>query len=122
VRWLADECVSARLVGRLREAGHDVAYVTEANPGADDREIVDWANRDGRILLTDDKDFGELVVRQKRAVPGLVLMRTDGDDYRETWQRLAAAIERLGDNMLGRYTVIGPVRFRSRKLRADDET
>lgn len=122
MRWLVDECVSARLVGRLRQAGHDVVYVTENGSGADDREIIDWANRDGRILLTDDKDFGELVVRQKRMVPGLVLMRTGGDDYRQAWQRLAAAIERLGGNLSGRYTVIEARRIRSRKLRTDDET
>jgi predicted nuclease of predicted toxin-antitoxin system len=122
VRWLADECVSARLVNRLREAGHDVVYILELMPGAYDREIIDGANRDGRILLTDDKDFGELVIRQKYRVPALVLMRTGSDDYRQAWQRLEAAVELLGSNLFGRYTVIETARFRSRRLQAGENT
>jgi predicted nuclease of predicted toxin-antitoxin system len=120
LRWLVDECVSARLVNRLREAGHNVVYVLEVASGADDREITLLANRDGRLLLTDDKDFGELVIRQKLAVPGLVLMRLESDDFRHAWKRLNAAIGKFGNDLFGRYTVIEPARFRSRRLRTDD--
>lgn len=116
MRWLVDECVSARLVGMLRELGHDVAYVVEVAPGADDRDVADCARRDGRLLLTDDKDFGDLVIRQRLAVPGLVLMRIGSDDYRLAWQRLDAAILNFGADLFGRYTVIEAARFRSRKL------
>lgn len=122
MRWLVDECVSARLVGKLRELGHDVAYVVEVAPGADDRDVADWARRDGRLLLTDDKDFGDLVIRQKLAVPGLVLMRIGSDDYRQAWQRLDAAILNFGSELFGRYSVIEAARFRSRRMRAADET
>jgi predicted nuclease of predicted toxin-antitoxin system len=53
VRWIADECVSARLVKLLREAGHDVAYAAEMAAGASDRELIDHARRENRLLLTD---------------------------------------------------------------------
>jgi predicted nuclease of predicted toxin-antitoxin system len=120
LRWLVDECVSARIVGELRAAGHDVVYVVEFAPGADDREVADCAKRDGRLLLTDDKDFGELVVRQNLVVPGLVLVRVGSENYRWVWQRLETAIAMFGGNLFGRYTVIEYARFRSRKLSADD--
>lgn len=119
---MADECVSARLVGKLRESGHDVAYVVEMAPGADDRDVADCARRDGRLLLTDDKDFGELVIRQRLSVPGLVLMRIGSDDYRQAWRRLDAAIKHFGSELFGRYTIIEAARFRSRRLRTVDET
>ena len=98
MRWLVDECVSARLVAWLRESGYDVVYVLEVAPGADDNEVIARANRDGRILLTDDKDFGELVIRQKHEVPALVLMRIGSDDYVQAAQRLEAGIMRFGDS------------------------
>jgi predicted nuclease of predicted toxin-antitoxin system len=121
VRWLADECVSARLVARLRESGADVLYVTEFAPGTHDREIVGRASSGDRLLLTDDKDFGELIVRQRLPVPGIVLMRIGNDNYRQAWRRLEAAISTFGGNLFGRYTVIEQERFRSRKLRAGND-
>jgi predicted nuclease of predicted toxin-antitoxin system len=71
VRWLADECVDAGLVSRLRGAGHDVAYIAEIASGAPDAEVLRRAFDDGRLLLTEDKDFGDLVFRSKMRVPGL---------------------------------------------------
>jgi len=47
----------------LREAWHDVAYVAEIARNASDIEIVNEAHSQGRLLLTEDKDFGELVFR-----------------------------------------------------------
>lgn len=79
MRWLADECVSARLVKCLRETGHDVAYMAESEAGASDVAVLDHAQREVRLLLTDDKDFGELVVRRRWVVPGLVMMRIDNE-------------------------------------------
>ena len=63
MRWLADECVAAPLVARLREAGLDVTYMAEIAPAATDPEAIARAHHEGRLLLTEDKDFGELVFR-----------------------------------------------------------
>ena len=121
MRWLADECVSARLVALLRGAAHDVAYMVEVVPGAPDIDLLERAMQENRLLLTDDKDFGELVFRGRRTVPGLVLMRIDSDDPRLRWPRLDAAIRRFGDSLFGRYTVIEQTRFRYRPLTFDLE-
>jgi hypothetical protein len=72
--------------------------------------------REKRLLLTEDKDFGELVFRRERAVPGVVLMRINPENPALKAVRLAAAIERYGDGLFGRYTVIEGGRFRSRRL------
>ena len=116
MRWLADECVSAALVARLRHAGHDVVYLTDFVPGATDTQVLQRARDEHRLLLTLDKDFGDLVFRANQAVPGLVLVRIDPDRELLIWDRLRIAIESFGNRLLGRYLVIDPARFRSRPL------
>jgi predicted nuclease of predicted toxin-antitoxin system len=116
VRWLADECVAAPLVASLRGTGHDVLYVAEAAAGLSDADVIALALREKRLLLTEDKDFGDLVVRRGHAVPGVVLMRIDPENAELKKIRLAAAIERYGEGLFGRYMVIEEARFRSRKL------
>jgi len=116
VRWLADECVDAALVARLRNAGHDASYIAEIAAGVTDTEALQLAQEEGRLFLTEDKDFGELVFRFKRAVPGVVLLRIDPEKSQLKWIRLEAAIARLGEGLFGRYVVIEEARFRSRPL------
>ena len=72
MRFLADENVSRLVVERLRAAGFDVASVRETRPGASDKDVIDEADSDGRVLVTEDRDFGELVVRQQLKTLGVI--------------------------------------------------
>lgn len=119
MRWLADECVAAPLVASLRADGHDVLYIGETAAGLSDVDVISLALRENRLLLTEDKDFGDLVFRRRRTVPGVVLMRIGPKTPVAKAARLAAAVERYGDGLLGRYTVIEDVRFRSRPMRIE---
>jgi Domain of unknown function (DUF5615) len=60
MRLLADENFPGTAVTALIEAGYDVVWVRNAAPGMSDPDVLAWARHDGRILLTFDKDFGEL--------------------------------------------------------------
>ena len=73
MRWLADECVPVPLVAFLRTGGHDVLYVAEAAAGLWNSDVIALALRERWLLLTEDKDFGDLVFRRGRAVPGVVV-------------------------------------------------
>lgn len=68
------------------------------------------------MFLTEDKDFGELVFRLKRPVPGVVLLRIDPEKSQLKWARLESAIATFGEGLFGRYVVIEEARFRSRPL------
>jgi predicted nuclease of predicted toxin-antitoxin system len=116
VRWLADEWVAAPLVALLRAHGHDVLYVAEAAVGLSDADVIALALREKRLLLTEDKDFGDLVFRRERTVPGVALMRIGSETPTLKTTCLAAAIERYAEGLFGRYTVIEEGRFRSRRL------
>ena len=101
MRWVADECVDAALVSQLRGGGHDLLYVAEIASGATDAEVLRRARNDSRLLLTEDKDFGELLFRLKLAVPGLVLLRLRPDQHLRKWARLEAAIRQFSDSYSG---------------------
>jgi predicted nuclease of predicted toxin-antitoxin system len=76
-KFLADENVHGRAVRLLREKGFDVASMGERSPGADDEAVLKLAVDEGRVLLTFDKDFGELAFKRgKAATCGIVLFRT----------------------------------------------
>jgi predicted nuclease of predicted toxin-antitoxin system len=75
-KFLANENVPADAVEAVRQAGHDLAWVREAMPGADDDAVLAHALAEGRVLVTFDKDFGELAFRRgKKATPGVLLLR-----------------------------------------------
>ena len=116
MRFLADECVDAGLIARLRDGGHDVQSVAEKCRGSSDQGVLDLAIEGGRILLTEDKDFGEFAFRRLRPVPGIVLLRIRPVRRDLKWPRLHAAIDRFGDDLSGRYTVVEENRFRARPL------
>jgi predicted nuclease of predicted toxin-antitoxin system len=75
-RFLADENVPADAVDGLRAAGHDILWVATAFAGLSDNAVLTKAAEDERVLLTFDKDFGELVFRGRRPACGIVLFRT----------------------------------------------
>ena len=116
MRWLVDECVDSGLVEQLRQSGHDVVYMSDVAPRASDAEVMNRAQSEARPLLTEDKDFGDLVFRQQRAVPGIVLLHIGPTQRQRKSEQLLAAIDRFGDTLFGRYTVIEESRLRSRPL------
>lgn len=116
MRWLVDECVDAELVKQLRHRGHDVAYVAADGSGSTDPQVVVRAREENRVLLTEDKDFGDLVFRFRLALPGVVFVRILPEDRAIKWARLRAAIEQFGTGLIGRYVVVEKSRMRSRPL------
>ena len=75
---LADESVDGPIVERLRQQGHDVIYVAELSPGMADDQVLQYANERNALLVTADKDFGELVFRLRKVHRGVVLFRLAG--------------------------------------------
>ena len=78
---LADENIDQRLVSSLRLAGISVYSVAELSPGITDEEVMRLSENLGALILTDDKDFGEIVFRKQSSCPGIVLLRLSGIDY-----------------------------------------
>ncbi len=73
MRFLLDECLSQRLVPLLAIAGHDVIHVVDCGlAGRVDDDVLDRARTEGRVLVSSDTDFGELLARADAALPSLI--------------------------------------------------
>jgi predicted nuclease of predicted toxin-antitoxin system len=116
MKFLVDECCSASLVEELRVHGHDVLYVMEDLRGATDREVLQRAFDEGRILLTEDKDFGELVYRLRLPARGIVLLRFDPAATDLKAHRLRLLLQEDAEKLLGSFTVVDPNKVRVRPL------
>jgi len=116
VKFLADECCDAGIVARLRTAGHDVFYVPEQHAGISDDEVLQTSFRESRILLTEDKDFGELVFRLKKPVYGMILIRIGVRERDQKWPRVEALISKYQERLPGHFAVVDLEKFRIRPL------
>jgi len=116
VKFLADECVDTQLVEFLRAKGHDVFYVMEAMRGATDDVILAKAYQDQRILLTEDKDFGELVFRLRKPAICVILLRFNLDAELQKIHRLEALLNDNSTNFVGTFIVIDQEKHRIRPL------
>ena len=76
MKLLADESAEGPTVYALRAAGHEVLFVAEISPGIADRAVLEIARREEALLLTADKDFGELVFRNREPHRGVLLIRS----------------------------------------------
>lgn len=118
MRFLADENFPAEAVFALRRAGHDVVWICETASGASDEAVLAMATRDRRILLTFDKDFGELVWRSDFARScGIILFRLPTPPAASVGDTLAARIAER-DDWIGHFSVIEPGRIRMRELKS----
>ncbi len=92
-------------------------YVLEQSPSSKDRSVLDLAVREQRLLLTDDKDFGELIfARPAAATTGVILMRIPDERAHMAWPRLKILVEHFGSKLLERYVVVEEARFRVRTI------
>ena len=116
MRFLADENIPGDAVGEIEAAGHDIVWVRTVAPGSKDEDVLAWAVREERIILTFDKDFGELAWRAGLpASSGIVLIRLPMPRAAEAGTILAARIHERTD-WAGHFTVIEPGRVRMRPL------
>ena len=88
MKLLADENIHADIVAWLRTRGHDVLYAAESLAHRPDDELLAIAREENRVLLTDDKDFGELVFHRRLVSRGIVLIRLESPRIVDRLQRL----------------------------------
>ena len=112
---LADEGIDRQIVDRLRQEGHSVLYIAEMDPGISDDEVLDTANEEEALLLTADKDFGELVYRQHRLILGVILIRLAGLSPSRKAEIVTMAIRQHIAELPNAFTVITPGAIRIRQ-------
>jgi predicted nuclease of predicted toxin-antitoxin system len=118
LRFLADENFPHAAVVAVRGRGHDVSEVAQSAPGTADTRVLSLAAAQGRILLTFDKDFGELTHRRASSgLGGIILFRIPLPAPDQVGARLASLIDARAD-WLGHFAIVEPGRVRMRRLSA----
>jgi predicted nuclease of predicted toxin-antitoxin system len=111
---LADESVERQVVERLRRDGHAVLYVAEMEPGITDDLVLERANGAAALLLTADKDFGELVFRERKlSSSGVVLIRLAGLSAGSKAQAVSDAFHAHASEFPKHFSVISSGRVRT---------
>ena len=114
MRFIVDES-SGRLISELLKAdGHDSVFAGDVARGASDEEILSLAETDGRILVTDDKDFGELVFRLRRPSKGVILLRGVEGSPQERMRVLRRVLRTRG--LEGAFVTVRRDRIRVRRV------
>ena len=118
MRFLIDECLSRHLVDHLRRAGHDVVWAQDVCRGQADEDVLALATAADRIVMSEDRDYGELTVRLKRPAVGIVIAAIGEFEgpLDAIAEHVTRTIDGLGDSCIGSLTVIEPGRVRQRSL------
>jgi predicted nuclease of predicted toxin-antitoxin system len=116
MRFLADENIHGDLVGWLRSRGHDVSYAAETLAAEPDPVVLRRAREESRILVTDDKDFGDLVVHRRLATAGVLLLRLRSPSVPLRIARLEEVWPAIEGRMAGTFVVVSDRRVRVRSL------
>ncbi len=112
MNFLADESCAGPVIRALREAGHDVAAIAEVAKGATDEQVLERALQENRVLITEDRDFGELVYAQRHRSAGVVFVRFDNRTRLAKPATVLEAVTRLGSRLHGVFAVVAPGRVR----------
>ena len=112
MRFLVDEGCDFAVVRALRSAGHDVAAIAELNPGLDDDTVIAMAVTEGRVLVTEDKDFGRRVHFATSPTVGVVLIRFPVGARARLGATVAELAARHGASLVGAFAVVEPGRVR----------
>jgi predicted nuclease of predicted toxin-antitoxin system len=108
LRFLADESCDFAVVRALRADGFDVHAISEITSRSEDRALLEQAERERRILLTEDKDFGWLVFVSHVDSPGVILIRFPGNARQTLAQTVSRIVREQGEKLIGRFVVVQP--------------
>lgn len=115
-RFLIDECVPRAVFETVLALGHDAVLVRDNILGATDEEVLESAQRQNRIMLTEDRRFGLLAINGGRPSCGVVILTLDKLSPAERAMRVHDVLPALVDEIAGSVVVIGPTRVRRRPL------
>lgn len=112
MRFLVDECTGPAVARWLRAQGHDVFSIYEQLRGADDEKIIEMAAKENWILITNDKDFGEKVFRNRHPHRGVIFLRLEDERFAVKINVLSQLLENHAQHLADRFVVVTELRVR----------
>jgi predicted nuclease of predicted toxin-antitoxin system len=118
MKFLANENIPFELIDDLRKLGYDILRVDEVKKGMRDHEVLDLSFKEGRILITFDKDFGKLAFKEKRKAVGIILLRVNPKSIQHIKDRILLIFEQVKD-LEGKFIVLEENILRVREIKGD---
>ncbi len=112
LKFLADESCDYSVVRALRAEGYDVLAVCEVMQRSIDKDLIAQANREQRVLLTEDKDFGWLVFVSYAKSAGVILIRFPGNARNTLAQTITQLVKDNGEQISKAFVVVQPGHIR----------
>jgi predicted nuclease of predicted toxin-antitoxin system len=112
MRFLVDECTGPSVARWLREQQHEVFSAYEEARGMDDEEMILKAFDENWILITNDKDFGEKIYRERHPHRGVIFLRLDDERAESKIETLRRLIAAYADQLPNQFVVVTETRVR----------
>ncbi|MBI4451577.1 DUF5615 family PIN-like protein [Candidatus Woesearchaeota archaeon] len=116
LKFLVDESTGSAVATALRRAGYDTISVAEIASGASDETVLDLARAQERILVTNDKDFGELIFRHRQPSAGVILLRLRVDTKQNRSTVVVGVVREFAQSISGHFIIASETEVRLRKL------
>jgi len=116
MRLLADANIEAAIVHWLQAEGHDVLWAVDFPPSYPDAALLGIARKESRILLTHDRDFGELIFRNRLTSEGVILLRFDAVLQAERLARFQFHWATVRERAPRHFLVVSDFKLRIRPL------
>ena len=117
MRFLVDECTGPAVAGWLKNQDHDVFSIFDSGRGMEDEEIIRKAVKENRILITNDKDFGDKVYRDGRIHNGIILLRLQDERPENKIRILDNLFKSYEENLKNSFVVVTEERVRFAKIK-----
>lgn len=118
MRFIVDACAYVQVVDSLRDDGHEVTHVRYLFSDSSDEDLLRMANTALSILVSEDRDFGDLIVRDGCPANGVVIVKVA--EFRGSpaslGSHIADVVRQLGQDCIGQFIVVEPGRERRRSL------
>jgi predicted nuclease of predicted toxin-antitoxin system len=106
MRFLVDECTGPRVASWLQELHHEVFSVYDDARGLDDESIIEIAHKSDYIIITNDKDFGELIFRMKKSHKGVILLRLKDERSQNKILILEKVLHLYSNQLINNFIVV----------------
>ena len=115
LKIIVDECVDFRIFKDGKFDGYDIIFISKEHSGITDLEVINLAEKESAIIITEDKDFGEWVFSHHRRI-GVIFLRFSSNDLNLIKISLFNVIQKHQNELVNYFTVISPNKLRMRNL------
>lgn len=117
MKFLADENIPLKVIKNLRKSEINITSISEQNPGATDIEVIKLAQKENRIIITFDKEFGEFIFNKKYQIPGIILLRLKPHNADYIFREIRNLLNKPEIQIKNNFIILEEKRVRIRQIK-----